>query len=136
VPAVAVAAGRAGVSAGTGAWLGFAYVSVVSMFLAFFPWYRGLAIGGVARVAQVQLAQPVLTLVWSALLIDEPVGATTIAAALLVLASVAATQRTAIAGVRRTGGPCRAGEERQATGKKVERWLGRLRRYRGWKPPR
>jgi drug/metabolite transporter (DMT)-like permease len=93
LPAVAVAAGRAGVSAGAGAWLGFVYVSVVSMFLAFFPWYRGLAIGGVARVAQVQLAQPVLTLAWSALLIGEAVGATTIAAALLVLASVAATQR-------------------------------------------
>ncbi|HET9001232.1 MAG TPA: DMT family transporter [bacterium] len=126
VPAVVVAAGRGGISAGTAAWLGFAYVSVVSMFLAFFPWYRGLAIGGVARIAQVQLAQPVLTLVWSALLIGEPVGATTIAAALLVLASVAVTQRTAvrpasaIAGTHGTGGPCRAGEERQTTERKVE----------------
>ncbi len=94
VPAVLVAARRAGVSAGLDAWFGFAYVAVVSMFLAFFPWYRGLAIGGVARIAQVQLAQPVLTLLWSALLIGERVGATTVVAAFLVLASVAATQRT------------------------------------------
>lgn len=99
VTAAAVAALRAGISAGPGAWLGFAYVSAVSMFLAFFPWYRGLAIGGVARIAQVQLAQPVLTLLWSAILIGERVGPTTVAAAFLVLASVAATQRTA---VRRT----------------------------------
>ena len=99
-PAAAVAASRAGISAGTGPWLGFVYVSVVSMFLAFFLWYRGLAIGGVARIAQVQLAQPILTLVWSVLLIGERVSTMTVAAALLVLASLAATQRTA---VRRPG---------------------------------
>jgi len=75
------------------AWLGFAYVSVVSMFLGFFAWYAGLARGGVARVGQVQLAQPVLTLAWSALLLGEAVGPLTVAAALAVLASVAATQR-------------------------------------------
>ena len=94
--AAVVAALRAGVSAGPSAWLGFAYVSAVSMFLAFFPWYRGLAIGGVARIAQVQLAQPILTLLWSAMLIGERVGPTTVASAFLVLASVAATQRTAV----------------------------------------
>ncbi len=41
------------------------------MFLAFFAWYRGLALGGIARIGQVQLAQPVLTLVWAALLLGE-----------------------------------------------------------------
>ncbi|HYM92483.1 MAG TPA: DMT family transporter [bacterium] len=94
-PAMAVAALRSGVSAGPAAWAGFAYVSVVSMFLGFFAWYRGLAAGGVARIAQVQLLQPILTLVWSALLIGEQINATTIAAAILVLASVAASQRAA-----------------------------------------
>ena len=79
--------------AGTTAWLGFAYVSVVSMFLGFFAWYAGLARGGVARVGQVQLAQPVLTLGWSALLLGEPVGPGTVVTALAVLACVAATQR-------------------------------------------
>jgi drug/metabolite transporter (DMT)-like permease len=75
------------------AWIGFAYVSVISMFLGFFAWYAGLARGGVARVGQVQLAQPVLTLGWSALLLGEPVGPGTVLAALAVLACVAATQR-------------------------------------------
>jgi drug/metabolite transporter (DMT)-like permease len=75
------------------AWLGFAYVAVVSMFLGFLAWYRGLAMGGAARIGQVQLAQPVLTLAWSALLLGETVGAATAAAALGVIGSVALTQR-------------------------------------------
>ena len=63
-----------GLHAGATAWLGFAYVAVVSMFLGFFAWYAGLARGGVARIGQVQLAQPVLTLGWSAALLGEHVG--------------------------------------------------------------
>ena len=88
-----MAAATTGLHAGPTAWLGFAYVSVVSMFLGFFAWYAGLARGGVARVGQIQLAQPVLTLGWSALLLGESVTALTVAAALAVLACVAATQR-------------------------------------------
>jgi drug/metabolite transporter (DMT)-like permease len=52
-------------------WASFAYLAAISMFLAFFAWYRGLAIGPVARVSQVQLVQPVLTLAWAALLLGE-----------------------------------------------------------------
>jgi drug/metabolite transporter (DMT)-like permease len=82
-----------GIHGGATAWLGFAYVAVVSMFLGFFAWYAGLARGGVARIGQVQLAQPVLTLGWSAALLGEHVGAATLLTALAVLACVAATQR-------------------------------------------
>src|SRR5262249_53728913 len=89
---VAVAASD-GVHASTTAWLGFAYVAVISMFLAFFAWYRGLALGGVAKIGQVQLAQPVLTLIWSALLLGEEVTEAMVVAALAVLACVLATQR-------------------------------------------
>ncbi len=77
-----------------GAWAGFAYVSLVSMFLAFFAWYAGLARGGIARVGQLQLAQPVLSLAWAALLLGERVGPATLVAALAVVACVVATQRT------------------------------------------
>lgn len=87
-------AGLAG--AGPAAWACFAYVSVVSMFLGFFAWYRGLAEGGVARVGQVQLCQPVLTLLWSAVLLGERIGPLTILCAVLVLASVAVGQRTRV----------------------------------------
>src|SRR3954453_8351397 len=76
------AAATTGVQAHATAWLGFAYVSVVSMFLAFFAWYAGLARGGVAKVGQIQLAQPVLGLGWAALVLGETVGPAPAAAAL------------------------------------------------------
>jgi drug/metabolite transporter (DMT)-like permease len=53
------------------AWAAFAYLAAVSMFLGFFAWYRGLAIGPMTQVSQVQLVQPVLTIVWAALLLRE-----------------------------------------------------------------
>ncbi len=52
-------------------WAAFAYLAVVSMFLGFFAWYRGLAIGPMAHVSQVQLVQPVLSILWAALLLKE-----------------------------------------------------------------
>ena len=55
-------------------WLAFAYLACVSMFLGFFSWYRGLAIGPMAQVSQVQLVQPVLSIGWAALLLHEDVG--------------------------------------------------------------
>jgi drug/metabolite transporter (DMT)-like permease len=84
---------RGGLHADAAAWFGFAWVAVVSMFLGFFAWYHGLALGGVARIGQIQLAQPVLTLVWSALLLGESVTLAMVVAALGVLACVVATQR-------------------------------------------
>jgi drug/metabolite transporter (DMT)-like permease len=107
VPVVALRIAEVGVTAGPAAWFGFAYVSVVSMFLGFFAWYRGLAIGGVARVGQIQLIQPILTLVWSALLLGEQVTLATIVAAIAVLASVALTQRTRISRAPASTSPSR-----------------------------
>ncbi len=78
------------------AWAGFAYLSGVSMFLGFFAWYRGLALGGVARVSQLQLLQPLLTLGWSALLLGEEVERGTLGAALLVVACVLASARSRV----------------------------------------
>lgn len=96
IPVVALAAGRDGLHAGAQAWLGLAYVSFFSMFLGFFAWYRGLALGGVARIGQLQLAQPVLTLGWSAALLDEQLGVATAVAAVAVLLSVGLTQRARV----------------------------------------
>jgi drug/metabolite transporter (DMT)-like permease len=93
IPPVALAIAADGVDAGAESWLGFAYVALFSMFLGFFAWYRGLAQGGVARIGQLQLGQPVLTLVWAALLLGEQITPATIVAALAVLACVGATQR-------------------------------------------
>lgn len=82
-----------GLHAGADAWLGFAYVALVSMFLGFFAWYAGLARGGVARIGQVQLAQPVLSLGWAALVLGEAVSGVEAVTATVVLLCVVATQR-------------------------------------------
>jgi len=100
VPVVALSVDVGQLSASPRAWLGLGYVSVVSMFLGFFAWYRGLSLGGVARVSQLQLAQPLLTLLWCALLLGEPVSPATIGAALLVLLCVFVGVRSR---VRRVG---------------------------------
>lgn len=71
---------------GLAAWASFLYLGVVSMFLGFFAWYRGLAIGPMVRVSQIQLAQPVMTLVWAALLLGEDLTVTTVLGGLLVVA--------------------------------------------------
>jgi len=95
-PVVAVATGRHGLHAGAEAWAGFAYVALFSMFLAFFAWYRALAAGGVARIGQLQLVQPIFTLGWSALLLGERFGLLTVVAALVVLLSAGAAQRARV----------------------------------------
>jgi len=75
-------------------WAAFAYLAVVSMFLGFFAWYRGLAIGPIARVSQVQLIQPVLGILWAALLLHEQIGAATLLGGLAVIACAALAVRT------------------------------------------
>jgi drug/metabolite transporter (DMT)-like permease len=73
--------------------VGLAYLALVSMYVGFFFWYAGLARAGVARAGQVQLLQPLLTLLWSVLLLGEVVTWETLAAAVAVLACVVWTQR-------------------------------------------
>ena len=73
-----------------GAWIGLLYVALISQFLGFLPWFRGLALGGIARVGQTQLLQPFLTIIASALLLGEAVDAMTIGFAVAVFAIVAA----------------------------------------------
>jgi drug/metabolite transporter (DMT)-like permease len=69
-------------------WLGFGYVSVFSMWLGFFAWYRGLALGGVVRMSQVQLLQPFLALLFAVPVLGEKLDAATVAFSLAVIAVV------------------------------------------------
>ena len=92
LPQVLLTIGEDGLAAGADAWLGFTHLLFVSMFLGLFAWYRGLALGGVARVGQIQLPQPVLTLGWATLLLGERVDGLTIPTASLVVARVALTK--------------------------------------------
>ncbi|SED60498.1 carboxylate/amino acid/amine transporter (plasmid) [Tsukamurella tyrosinosolvens] len=85
---------RGGVGGTAPAWWSFAYLGVVSMFLGFFAWYRGLAIGPMASVSQVQLAQPVFGIAWAALLLGEPIGWSTVLGGFAVIAAGALAVRT------------------------------------------
>lgn len=72
---------------GTGVqWAAFAYLAAVSMFLGFFAWYRGLAVGPMAQVSQTQLSQPVMTICWAALFLHEQVTWPTILGGIAVIA--------------------------------------------------
>jgi drug/metabolite transporter (DMT)-like permease len=82
-----------GVDASARAWIGFGYVSLFSMFIGFFFWYKGLALGGIARVGQVQLLQPFLTLIGAVLLLGESLQASNILFALAIIAVVAIGRR-------------------------------------------
>ena len=70
------------------AWWAFGYVAVFSMWLGFFAWYRGLALGGTVRVSQVQLVQPFLGMLFAVPLLGESLDALTVGFALAVIATV------------------------------------------------
>jgi drug/metabolite transporter (DMT)-like permease len=70
------------------AWWGFAYVAVFSMWLGFFAWYRGLALGGTVRVSQVQLMQPFLGMLFAVPILGETIDAPTLTFAIAVIATV------------------------------------------------
>lgn len=76
-------------------WVGLVYVSVLSMLVGFVFWYRGLALGGIAGVAQLQLLQPFFGLALASLLLHEPVAWTMIAVTALVVLCVACAKRFA-----------------------------------------
>lgn len=84
------------------AWGGFAYVTLFSMWLGFFAWYRGLAWGGVMRVSQVQLLQPFLALLLAVPVLGEQLEGTTVAFALAVVAVVFAGKRMPVRAVAMT----------------------------------
>ncbi len=73
---------------------GLLWLAIGSQFLGLVVWYRGMAAIGVSKASQLQLAQPLLTLVWSVLLLGEHLPPAAPAAALAVLVCIAVTQRT------------------------------------------
>jgi len=82
------------------AWWGFAYVTLFSMWLGFFAWYRGLALGGTVRVSQVQLLQPFLSLLMCVPVLGEPLQAGTVVFSLAVLATVVWSRRMSVGNER------------------------------------
>ena len=70
------------------AWWAFGYVALFSMWIGFFAWYRGLALGGTVRVSQVQLVQPFLSMLFAVPLLGERLDLFTLSFALGVIATV------------------------------------------------
>ena len=98
-------ASRHGLVASPTAWLGFGYVSIISQFLAFFAWYHGMSLAGVARVSQLQLLQPLLTILFSVLLLGERVTPLMLGSACIVIACVVLGRQSLVAhqGAKRAG---------------------------------
>lgn len=72
-------------------WVAVGYIALFSMLIGFVFWYKGLALGGIAAVGQLQLLQPFFGLALCATLLHEPVSwlmlATTLGVILCVLGS-------------------------------------------------
>jgi drug/metabolite transporter (DMT)-like permease len=73
---------------GSMAWMILIYLSLFPMFIGFFFWYEGLAIGGIARVSQVQLIQPFCTLVVASILLGDALTIMNLVFAFLVVSTV------------------------------------------------
>lgn len=82
------------------AWLAFVYLGLMSQWIGFFFWYRGLALGGIARVSQVQLLQLFFTLAFAALLLRESIEPAMFVVALLTVVLIAAGRRAPQTAVR------------------------------------
>lgn len=80
---------------GVPAWIGLAYVSIFSMMVGFIFWYRGLALGGIAGVGQLQLLQPFFGFLLAAIFLREPIAWTMIASTVVVVVCVAGARRFA-----------------------------------------
>ena len=89
------------------AWIGFGYVALFSMWLGFFAWYRGLALGGTLRVSQVQLLQPFLSALAAMPLLGERLDGATLACLAAVIALVFAGRRAAVGRARPSGATSR-----------------------------
>jgi drug/metabolite transporter (DMT)-like permease len=89
LPVAAWLALATALDAGAAAWSAFAYITLISQIAGFFAWYNGLALGGIARVGQVQLLQVFFTIAFAALLFGEQVEALTWLAAAAVVATIA-----------------------------------------------
>jgi drug/metabolite transporter (DMT)-like permease len=93
VPMTTLALVNEPIQPGGPAVLGLAYVALISQFGGFVVWYRGMAALGVPRASQLQLAQPLLTLIWSVVFLGEALPPLAPVTAVFVLLCITVTQR-------------------------------------------
>lgn len=75
--------------------VGLVYVSLFSMLIGFFFWYKGLAQGGIAAISQLQLLQPLMGLAIAAALLHEHVSWSMLVVTAATLLCVAAAKKFA-----------------------------------------
>jgi len=75
------------------AWTGFVYLALASQLFGFFLWYKGLVMGGTARVSQTQLLQPFLSIIVAIVLLNEQVDLSTYVFAIAVVLAIAITRK-------------------------------------------
>lgn len=95
------------------AWAGLLYLGIGSQFFGFVPWYTGMALGGVARVSQIQYLQPFFTILFSWVLLGERLTVPTVVAALIVVLWVAVGKKATI---RRQSSVGSGGKEEKVIG--------------------
>jgi drug/metabolite transporter (DMT)-like permease len=100
IPLTVIALHDSGFTPSPASLAALGYMAVFSVFVGMVLWYRAMGLAGVPRASTIQLAQPLLSVTWSWLLIGEPLRPQTIVAAILVLVCVATAQRARIAAVR------------------------------------
>ena len=96
IPAAYFFANTALIDLSASVFISFLYTGLFSAFIGFFFWYRGIAMGGVARVGQVQLLQPFLTLIGAYFLLGEPITLLNVVFAIAVLVVVLIGRKTNI----------------------------------------
>ncbi len=82
------------------AWLSLFYLGVISQFLAYVAWYGGMSLGGIAKVEQIQYAQPFFMIGFSFLFLGEPVTWLTIAFAIIVILCVTIGKDAPVNGIK------------------------------------
>jgi drug/metabolite transporter (DMT)-like permease len=96
IPAAYIFANTALTDLSASVFISFLYTGLFSAFIGFFFWYRGIALGGVARVGQVQLLQPFLTLIGAYFLLGESITLLNVVFAIAVLVVVLIGRKTNI----------------------------------------
>ncbi len=74
-------------------WAGLFYVATISSMIGYAGWYWALARAGAARIAPVQFAQPLVSLVIAVVVLSEAVTAPIVVATVLILSGIALTRR-------------------------------------------
>lgn len=86
------AAGR--VMPGILPWLGLLYLAVFSQLLGFICWNFAMARAGIARIGQLQLLQPFITMIIAGMWLGEPISIATLVTAFIVVLTLVWTRRT------------------------------------------